>query len=145
MRTLYTCIVSGILTILAPVSFAHQSSAHQSTSATSDSDQFHCDDPRTQIDMNVCSGDTYQSHVSEMNSLYKEQMAYLGGSAKEELREAQTAWAAYRDKSCLYESGKDPRSYMELINLSCLSRITEDRIATLKTYLACRENGCPYN
>jgi len=95
--------------------------------------------------MNVCAGISYRKLDAEMKDLYTEQMAYLDGDAKDELRSAQAAWVKYRDKSCLYEAGKDPRSYMESINIACLSRITQSRIVTLNEYLACRENGCPYD
>lgn len=145
MIRLNICVAIVVSCLLVSVSFAHQDASQNPGKSSSDNGEFHCDDPQTQIDMNVCAGISYRKLDAKMKDLYTEQMAYLNGDAKDELRSAQAAWVEYRDKSCLYEAGKDPQSYMESINIACLSRITQSRIVTLNEYLACRENGCPYD
>lgn len=102
-----------------------------------------CGDSQNQMEMNQCAGEQYQRLDDRMNELYKEQMAALGPVSRSALRDAQRAWIIFRDKSCAYEAGRDPRSYMQLIELECLQRFTTERVRDLQAYLACTSNGCP--
>ena len=100
-----------------------------------------CDGP--QIALEVCESNIYHSLDTRMNDLYKKQMTRLGPESKAALRDAQRAWLVFRDKSCDYEAGKDPRGYMETIQYICLQDITRRRIEDLTSYLECTQNGCP--
>jgi uncharacterized protein YecT (DUF1311 family) len=100
-----------------------------------------CDGP--QIALEECESNIYHLLDTRMNDLYKKQMTRLGPESKAALRDAQRAWLVFRDKSCDYEAGKDPRGSMETIQYFCLQGITRHRIEDLASYLECTQNGCP--
>jgi len=102
-----------------------------------------CGDSQNQIEMNQCAGDEFRRLDGRMNEAYKEKMAALDPVPRLALRDAQRAWIIFRDKSCAYEAGKDPRSYTQMIELECQQRFTTERIRDLQAYLACTTNGCP--
>ncbi len=80
---------------------------------------------------------------SELNREYQRVMSLLPIEPKQQLRNAQRAWIAYRDKLCAFEStllhadgawlSKDttPRK-----DITCIERLTEQRVRELKSYLA---------
>ena len=102
---------------------------------------------QTQLEMNKCAGSSYQIADNELNSLYKTQMDYLADSlTKDRLKAAQLNWIKFRDAACLYEVGErsDGGSSWSMKQDFCLERLTKARIADLKYYVDCRDNGCPY-
>lgn len=99
--------------------------------------------PGPQIALEACESSIYHSLDTRMGDLYKKQMARLGPESKAALRDAQRAWLVFRDKSCDYEAGKDPRGYMLVIQYTCLQDTTRRRIEDLTSYLECTQNGCP--
>lgn len=107
-----------------------------------------CDDAMTQLDMNMCAQRVYEKSDGELNALYKEIMRRLGRSSPEaaQLVAAQKSWISFRDNECSFAaSGVMGGSVYPMIFAGCLSRITEARVADLKTYLNCEEGdlACP--
>lgn len=99
-----------------------------------------------QASMNQCAGKEYTALDAELNTQYKAQMAYLTTPArKKALQDAQKKWIAFRDADCQYQVGKreDGGSLWPLSQTQCLSAHTKVRVEQLKTYTACRQEGCP--
>ncbi|MBC7160548.1 MAG: DUF1311 domain-containing protein [Immundisolibacter sp.] len=111
-----------------------------------DSSEMTCVEGGNQLQLNFCAGDDFKKADGEMNALYKEQINYLKDPAKTRLKQSQRAWIAFRDKACLYESGpqEESGSIWPMEMSRCLWQHTKQRIEDLKSYVACRENGCPY-
>lgn len=103
-----------------------------------------CAAATTQLQMNQCAGAMLTTEDAEMNRLYREQMAYLGAERRKRLQASQRAWLTYRDSTCLYENG--PRagsgSIWPMQTALCQAKLTRQRNALLKEYVACRQDGC---
>ena len=100
----------------------------------------------SQASMNQCASKEYTAVDAELNSQYKQQMSYLTTPArKKALQDVQKKWVAFRDADCQYQAGKreDGGSMWPLAQAQCLSAQTKVRVEQLKTYTACREEGCP--
>jgi uncharacterized protein YecT (DUF1311 family) len=105
-----------------------------------------CSAPKTQADMNICSFQSYQKVDNELNVLYKDKLAWLQYPAtKQRFVQAQKAWIAFRDSSCLYEVGprEESGTIWPLLQNGCMEALTKRRVAELKEYVACDEDGCP--
>lgn len=100
----------------------------------------------SQRSMNICSGEMLDFYDKELNRLYSIQMNHIqSDDRKKLLKEAQLAWINFRDKDCLYSVSKREKSgsIWPATHNSCLSERTKSRIKELRTYVACRDNGCP--
>jgi uncharacterized protein YecT (DUF1311 family) len=100
----------------------------------------------SQAAMNRCAGEQLTAIDAELNRQYKAQMAYLQtAQKKQDLKEAQKKWIAFRDADCVYEVGKaqDSGSIWPLQQSQCLTEHTKVRVEQLKAYTACRQEGCP--
>jgi uncharacterized protein YecT (DUF1311 family) len=104
-----------------------------------------CGQNSTQQELNVCSLEAYEKADRELNALYKQQIARLGESGKTRLKDAQRAWVVFRDKACLYEVGprEESGTIWPLLQNSCLEKFTKQRVADLKEYVECVQDGCP--
>ena len=100
-----------------------------------------------QRSMNICSGEMLDFYDKELNRLYSIQMNHLKTDTRKKLfKDAQMAWINFRDKDCIYSVGRreDSGSIWPAAHNSCLSERTKSRVIELKSYVACRDNGCPY-
>lgn len=104
-----------------------------------------CGDDSTQMELNACAAAAYAKADAELNALYKQQIGRLEEPNKARLKEAQRAWIAFRDKSCLYEAGprEESGTIWPLLQSACLEKFTKQRISDLKEYVACVQDGCP--
>ena len=96
--------------------------------------------------MNICAYQSYKKADDQLNRLYQTKMAALHeNSSKQRLKDAQKAWIAFRDASCVYEIGprEESGSIWPLLQNGCLEAFTTRRVSELKTYVACTEDGCP--
>ena len=64
----------------------------------------------TQLQLGQCAQADYFDADMQMSSLYVQKMTRLREPAHSRLRDAQRAWIAFRDKSCLYEAGSRDES-----------------------------------
>lgn len=99
-----------------------------------------CSRLTTQMELNACAGVNLQAADAALNKLYRRVMAEADdAAAKEQLKDAERAWIAYRDKRCAYEAG--PREEggsiwpMEMSN--CLEQKTAARIRELTKLRGC--------
>jgi uncharacterized protein YecT (DUF1311 family) len=100
----------------------------------------------TQLEQNNCAAFKYHEADGELNRIYKEQLAALKTPKTiARFRDAQRAWVAFRDKTCLYEVGTREENGSSWIadDFVCKTYYTKLRIFELEKYLACREDYCP--
>ncbi|SHN25887.1 Uncharacterized conserved protein YecT, DUF1311 family [Pseudomonas asturiensis] len=99
-----------------------------------------------QASMNQCAAKELAALDADLNTQYTAQMSWLKSPAKKQaLKDAQRKWIALRDADCLYQVGKreGSGSIWPLLQTQCLAEQTRVRVKQLKTYVACRQEGCP--
>ena len=106
--------------------------------------QVDCEEPITQMAMNICAGREYQAVDRELNAVWKKASqrakstdADIGdGTQHRELLAAQRAWLTFRDAHCSFEANQyRGGSIMPLIRSTCLTALTEARTKQLREYL----------
>ena len=104
-----------------------------------------CAAAATQAALNQCADAAFKQADAEMNRLYRQQMAYLGGERGKRLQASQRAWLKYRDSACLYETGPRAQSgsIWPMQTALCQAAFTRQRNEVLKGYVSCRQDGCP--
>lgn len=108
------------------------------------------DNPRhmeaNQAELNRCAATYFQTQEAELNRLYVAKLAALRlEKNKSRLLEAQKAWQAFRNLSCVYSAGERDESPTRwpLDYNACMGDLTKQRIENFKYYLSCTETGCP--
>ncbi|MCA1444393.1 lysozyme inhibitor LprI family protein [Ensifer sp. IC4062] len=113
-----------------------------------------CQNAVTQMDMNICAGQDYDTADADLNEVYRRAVAatkamdkelgeidaaYVG--AEEALKKAQRAWIGYRDGQCQLAGFEARGGSMEPMLVSgCLAELTRKRTAELKQLLEPRGN-----
>lgn len=112
-----------ILTLLcAPTASANQSS-HIA----------YCDEADSTAALQDCVNKHYTSAQDRLNAAYEAVTAELEEDDLNILRDIQAQWVAYRDAECAWESSRvETEGLMKIYELSCETRMTEDRIALLE-------------
>lgn len=131
-----TARIKSLAVVLAGVVFFTPSLAQ---------DMSGCGSKTNQVEMNQCAHAAFIRADAEMNRLYKQQMSHLDADGKKRLQASQRAWLRYRDSACLYETGPHEQSgsIWPMQNALCQASHTRQRNQILKTYVACRQDGCP--
>lgn len=81
--------------------------------------------------------------MAEEIKAFTAQMNYLtSADSKEWLRGSESQWGSYSTETCSYESSGKKDVSATFINL-CMTRLIKERTAQLRSYLNCRESGCP--
>lgn len=95
--------------------------------------------------MTVCAAYTSKLEDLRVNDAYVEVLKNIKGTrAERKLRKAQSAWIAFRDATCDYESdGWTGGTGHSMVRLSCLAKLTQDRAKQLEEYAQCRSPTCP--
>jgi len=102
-----------------------------------------CENPQTQIDMNICAGQSLRAADGDLNADYKMARdamrrldSYLEGGnkrAEKTLLTAQRAWIKYRDGACDAEGlTVQGGSMAPLVVAGCLERLTRQRSEDLR-------------
>jgi uncharacterized protein YecT (DUF1311 family) len=86
----------------------------------------------TQIEIDQCLSNAYQSADKELNQVYSQLMKKQDAAGQSRLQVAQRAWIKYRDAHCtaaaaIYQGG----SIQPSVRSGCLTRITRARIDEL--------------
>ncbi len=80
-----------------------------------------------------CKGDELRRQDRLLSEAYIQAMAALNAPQKNLLREAQRAWIAYRDTTCLFMARLGDRGTMaSLIDSGCFLQTTAERARWLK-------------
>lgn len=104
-----------------------------------------CNSPRSQAEMNRCSGLEYQQADAAMTQAWKASYAYMKGRDSADtsrgggfgyaaaLLGSQRAWIAYRDAQCVVEGGRYAGgSIQPMTHARCKTRLTRERTGQLK-------------
>jgi uncharacterized protein YecT (DUF1311 family) len=99
------------------------------------------DSALTQASMNGCAGSDLQKSRDRLQSLLRELRGALDSTGRRGLDSVQHRWQAYAQAQCRWEGAAyDGGSMRPMIEASCLSRRTEERIDVLKPFLCGHEN-----
>jgi uncharacterized protein YecT (DUF1311 family) len=101
-----------------------------------------CDKEMVQMEMNMCAGANLEAASAELNRAYQKTMTQqTDQTSKDQLKDAERAWIAYRDKECAWEIGpqEDGGSIWPMAMDNCLQEKTDARIRELKSQLDCSE------
>jgi uncharacterized protein YecT (DUF1311 family) len=93
-----------------------------------------CNAFTTQTDLNICADTNAQAADAALNAAYKKLMSQQGDAAsKDQLKEIERAWLAYRDKECAFEVGprEDGGSIWPMELANCEERMTAARLIEL--------------
>lgn len=94
-----------------------------------------------QADSTAASQGCLKRHLdnaqSRLNKVYKKLTRELEGESLESLKELQNTWLRYRDAECMWEADRSATASLKRINeLSCMARITDDRVDLLTIALS---------
>lgn len=108
--------------------------------------EWNCDDPIAQQEMNACARLDFQEADVALNRAWGEALAAARAADaeldreydrragyEEVLREAQTAWAAFRDAHCTWQGYQEARggSMEPMVYEGCRATLTRERIREL--------------
>lgn len=99
-----------------------------------------CTHLAVQMEMNACANDNAQAADDALNRIYAMVMAQQADRAsKDQLKDVERAWIAYRDKECAFEVGAQEEGGsiwpMEMAN--CVEQKTAARIREMKPMIEC--------
>ena len=109
--------------------------------------EWHCDDPQNQAEMNMCAGFDCQRGDAELNRLWPQLIASARERDREvdrtydtrqgyeaTLRQAQRAWVSFRDEHCTWQGYEEARGgTMEPMSYgACRAAVTRARTAQLR-------------
>jgi len=98
--------------------------------------KFNCNDPQTQLEINICSQLAYQNADKKLNQVYKQLLPKLSKFRQQKLITAQLAWIKFRDNSCEFErTAYEGGSIAPAIYSACLEETTKQRTQQLREYL----------
>jgi len=93
-----------------------------------------CHKPSTTADEASCFAKALEAADVEMNGVSARIRSVLNPNEREELLEAQRAWLKYRDLTCTAEYHRySGGTGGPVTRFACLSAVTQERVATLKT------------
>jgi uncharacterized protein YecT (DUF1311 family) len=98
-----------------------------------------CSREMVQTDMNICAGANLDAADAELNRVYQQLMSQqTDQKSKNQLRDLERTWIAYRDKECAEEVGPQEGggTIWPLEMDSCLQKKTDARIRELKSQLS---------
>jgi len=105
--------------------------------------QYNCQDPQYQQEMNFCAAQEYKAADIKLNQVYQKAIAYMKEvdgyqppqyvGAEKALRQAERDWIKFRDSTCIVEGYLFRGGTMEPLMIStCKTRQTQLRIKDLQ-------------
>jgi uncharacterized protein YecT (DUF1311 family) len=82
-----------------------------------------------------CNSAETDRQNAKLNQSYQKLMATITASRKQQLVEAQKAWAKYRKLNCIFYYDPDGGTAARLAGSSCLMTMTANRAAELTSFL----------
>ncbi|NDJ19724.1 lysozyme inhibitor LprI family protein [Myxacorys almedinensis] len=130
MRTLLFQL-TGWMLFSSIVALAEASSAQDRAA------QPNCQDPQTQLDMNLCAAKAAQTADRTLNQVYRRVRAiYQGTALDKQLIDAQLAWMTFRAENCTFAKRRfEGGSIAPMIEQSCMERLTRQRTEELASFL----------
>ncbi len=121
---------SRFLALLAPLALA----LGLAQPATAQLDP--CDSNQPQSALTRCNAERLEGWDRLLNEVYQRVIGTLDATQEENLRQAQRAWITYRDLTCGMERARyEGGSIAPMIELTCLTRLTERRTRDLEEYM----------
>jgi uncharacterized protein YecT (DUF1311 family) len=105
-----------------------------------------CDNANTQLELNTCSAQQYQTADKKLNQTYQATIKRAAAPQRDLLKKAQQAWITLRDADCAFiGSGTEGGSVQPMIVNQCLAEKTVEREAFLASLMQCEEGdlSCP--
>jgi uncharacterized protein YecT (DUF1311 family) len=104
--------------------------------------------PETQMDVNNSAGTDFQAADRQLNAVYQRVLGRLRalGLAQKRLGAAERAWLQFRDAECGFATtASEGGSAHAMLDTMCRTRLTQERVAQLTSYLHCQEGdlSCP--
>ena len=101
----------------------------------------YCDQADSTASTQRCLKRHLDSAQRRLNIVYQKLNGSLEGEKQEELKELQQSWLQYRDAECMWEGAQPQTPALKRIHeLSCMARVTEDRLNILSVVLGDAEN-----
>lgn len=95
-----------------------------------------CDRATTTVEAGECASRSFTAADRKLNQLYQQLKPKLDSKQRQRLTQAQLNWIKFRDTTCDYERGEwGNGTGATPAQLSCLARVTQQRIADLQNYL----------
>ena len=92
-----------------------------------------CNDPQTQLEMNLCSKVWFEEEDAQLNQVYQDLKAALSSDKQSDLTTAELAWLDFRDANCEFEASQvEGGSMQPTLYFSCLADLTRDRTTELQ-------------
>lgn len=96
----------------------------------------YCDNASSTAAFQACVKRHHAAAQETLNTVYEELAVTLDAENVSVLRDLQNEWLAYRDNECAWESSRvEEEALIKVYEISCQARMTDDRIALLKTAL----------
>jgi uncharacterized protein YecT (DUF1311 family) len=102
-----------------------------------------CNRETVQSAMNECSGANLDAANAELSRVYNKLMAQQTDQpSKDQLKDVEGTWVAYRNKECVFEIGPQAQggSIWPLEMNTCLQSKTDARIREIRATLGCVDN-----
>jgi len=91
-----------------------------------------CQQAESTASLQRCLTKHLEDSQSRLNNIYNQLLASLAKEDREEVKALQALWLSYRDAECLWRAEQSENPALKKLNeLSCMTRITEDRIDNL--------------
>jgi uncharacterized protein YecT (DUF1311 family) len=106
-------------------------------------DGIDCNNAMSQMEMNICAGDSSDAADIKLNKAYKQLKELIGKDrpALQSLVKSERAWITYRDIQCEAESAGSEGGSIHSMELSgCVEEKTIARTKELKRMIVSREN-----
>ena len=99
-----------------------------------------CEDPMTQLDMNLCASAELDRETKKINKTYNNLRAKLNSEQKQQIKEVQLAWIKFKDLACKFEaSAVEGGSVYSMVLSECLTAKTRQRHKELERINSCQE------
>ena len=107
-----------------------------------------CDENGNQMQLNQCAAEELARANAALNSTYQALMKKIEAPNQAQLRDAQRAWIAFRDKECTFETGGGANqggSIWPMMVDKCLTTMTQERTKALQAQVKCPgwDLSCP--
>lgn len=96
-----------------------------------------CEGAETPADQHACIQKRFQNAETILNKQFDAFLMFLRETPyKDDMKMAQNSWLAYRNNECAFEASFfEEELAKRTLELSCLSRLTEDRALTLYNFI----------
>ena len=95
-----------------------------------------CDPNQPHSALTQCNAERLDAWDRLLNEVYQRVIGTLDATQEDNLRQAQRAWITYRDLTCGMERARyEGGSIAPMIELTCLTRLTERRTRDLEEYM----------